>query len=425
MGHRRQACTHFLAGAGMVVVAMTAVALFAIRGGNAHETRGTHGTALPADLPTGITSFELPVSAVGGAAQAWTGERLLSFGSEPDRSTMVGYEPTSGKWSEYQLPPFAGYVARSAAIWASGRLVVVGIGCSKPAFDRENGTTCFPGNWVSAGLDPTANEWTRYPEPKEPDPGTRGSTAYAIGAIDGKALFQINDRYYLLDPVEGSWEPIALPRRPSDAAPPLVCSTGPSVVAVHLNVADNPNLKDGPVEGNFSVQTFEPDSGSWTTDPSLDVDLLAPYFLNIACGGGGVLVYRSDFTELWNYTGATGSWTVGEAAPVEIVRREPPSGSDPNKLAIPSPVSLPFHSWTGREFVFWVGDSQAGVGPGSQPLTKWPGAGAAYDPQTGTWHAIAAGRDGDIPLDLWTGTCALFISSTIAGDNALTVYNPG
>jgi hypothetical protein len=380
------------------------------------QPRVTPGQALVDPTPVGYhIAVTVPIPVVHGTAQVWNGEELLAFGSSPGQSSMVGYNPRTGDWRQYELPPFDGFTAYASAVWVQEQLVVVGIACPDAVEDPEEGLICSPGTFAAASFDPQTNSWDLLPSPDG-----RGA-AEAIGAFRGSALFRLGDRYWVIDPLAKEWRGVSDPE-PANA---LVCAVGlDSTIALNLDIPANPVLEVGTLEVGVSVSALGEDASTWLPRSALSFKAAAPVFLRFACGGEGALLYSSDFGLVWRYDVINDTWTPQASAPEALSRRQPPAGSDESILAIPAPVNLPYHAWTGDTFVFWDSDFGSAGGPSSLPENNWPGVAIAYLPETEEWRPAAPGGSGDIPQWLWADGVALYLTESADGEAAIATYNP-
>ena len=118
---------------------------------------------------------------------------------------------------------------------------------------------------------------------------------------------------------------------------------------------------------------------------------------NGCCAGAGDV-------QLDAYVPATGTWKATATTPLW-------------------PRTDPGMVWTGHDVIAFGGSGSADDGPLFRPLTD----GAAYDPATDQWHAIAAMPEpfvADVGGAVWTGSDVLAWSFDLSGHETFLSFNP-
>jgi hypothetical protein len=316
------------------------------------------------------------------ATAVWTGAEMIVWGGfeDPGRASTSPrflasggrYDPRTDRWTAVAAKGAPAPRAWHSAVWTGKEMIVWG-GTAERCLDS------------GAAYDPARDSWralssTNAPRSRcEHSAVWTGTEMIVFGGVGDEAGFTDGARY---DPATDAWR--SIPPAP-DLAPPRAHAavwTG-SAMVVWGGINGSRLLGGG--------GSYDPATDGWTALPSI-----------------GAPAARASAGSAWTgsawivFGGRTGS--SGEDPPDVGGKYDPAVRrwtALPRKGAPAARVG-PAVAWTGAELVVW-GGSRAGAGGEESAIAD----GAALDPASGTWRALAgpegfAGRRGCAAV--WSGS---------------------
>lgn len=347
-----------------------------------------------------------------GDVQAWTGEELITFGSDltsgEERSGGVAYNPASGAWRQLPRSAFSAPIANPTGVWTGDRLVVLGALCSDNAAEPEaEAPSCSPGNLAAATYDSKDDEWESIDAPpsdeSEYSPGTEGGSQRAAGAVDGNAFVSVSGRLWTLPTGSNEWQPA--PSAPDHTVE--FCSGQTSLIALQ---------SDPTLVGPWSASALRPGADAWIQAPRVSLGDGPFSSGKIICSPSGALLTSVDLQRNLFFDVAGNTWTEAPSAPLDLIQRPPPP--DAEFTDVPPLRTYVMGAWTGKAFVFW----QSGV-PEDEQNALWPGIAVAVDVSTGQWRSAAPGPPNDEQLQ-WVDGYALVLGAQ-GEQPGVAIYVPG
>ena len=354
-----------------------------------------------------------PLSVRAEPTVVWTGSRLLVFGGWHDEGggrqplgDGATYDTADGRWSRMASIPIEPAPYVPAAVWASGRLVLVGSPCVNRG-GTEGELDCSPGGYAAATYDPDRNSWSTLDLPRELA-DRRGNTRLprAVGEADGFAIFAIGTNftshdlttYWSVSPT-GEWQRVADPPFP----PTDDCAAADRLVAIAATDQTDATVLEGPTNGevpmpdpsslvgNRRAASYDPAAETWSSVVRPEGPDSAPLFIHVFCLADRVL-------------------TVPALGSPDVVDHFDPVANEWNTASAP-PEDIPPHPTTvmvGNQLV--VTDSQLR----SRALR--------YDPTSDSWSVAAAPSVTTILDAVGVGDEALLISND--PEHLITEYRP-
>ncbi len=308
----------------------------------------------------------------------------------------------SGEWLG-QVPPIAGVqLAEPTAAHVNGRVVVLGLDCSK-VVDEE----CQPGTVGGGIFDLEQRQWNQWELPSVLEK-VAGDVPAVLGVANEMVIVRAGtggSDFWQIDPTDASWQDLPDPAEPIDGA----CLAGDRLAAVST-IDPTPEEADGgfvPAEGEIveeaaarvspRVSTLKlgvPGDAMevWVGGSSRDAASFAQGRPDVFCTDDAVIVTEplsADGAVVYDLSG--GTWR--EATP-------PPKNAGYFVVRVS----------TGSELLFVPASA-------GEP-------GLAYHPGNDTWRQTAAGTAWATHGGVWTGSSVMGVAAAEAGQGGPYVYRP-
>lgn len=380
----------------VVLVVLSITRLAGDGGGASASVEVTTAELTPAEA--------VPLASRARPAMVWDGDEVLVVGGtrfgagqgSPALTDGVAYDPEAERWrSLASLPRDVPLVVRDG-VWTGEELVVVGAPCQQWEEEDPDDVGCKPGGLAAAGYRPGTDTWRSFPGPAGASDVAHRQAVIALGWTGTEAVFEIEQRLYLLEVDSGRWR--QAPEHPYSGK--RTCLHGRRLTRLSSTV---PGRIDGdPTDGvsvpsNFPavptatvLDTGEPEP-AWEPVAMRAADA-APNSMNTMCAGEQVLLFGDDgvtrptLSARFDVTRA--AWTAMAPPPVQ-------------------PGVAPFTLWTGKEALVWVGS-------GDRVL--------AYDPAADSWREARPARR---PVSAtWMGDRAMLYQIEDGRSASSELYRP-